>query len=43
MFTLGVLLGFIRIKEYELRNLRSIAVAVNNGLDPKDIMELVIE
>lgn len=43
LFTIGILLGFIRIKEYELRNLRSIAVAVSNGLDPKDIMELVIE
>jgi len=43
IFTIGILLGFIRIKECELRNLRSIAVALQNGLEAKDIMELVIE
>ena len=43
LFTIGVLLGFLKIKEYELRNLQTIAVSLDNGLDPKDIMELVIE
>jgi V/A-type H+/Na+-transporting ATPase subunit C len=43
LFTIGVLLGFLKIKEYELRNLQTIAVSLDNGLDSKDIMELVIE
>lgn len=41
-FHIGVLLGFLKLKEYELKNLRAIAVAVDNGLAPKDIMEMVI-
>jgi len=41
-FHIGVLLGFLKLKEYEVKNLRAIAVAVENGLNPRDIMELVI-
>jgi V/A-type H+-transporting ATPase subunit C len=42
MFSIGVIVGFLKLKEYELMNLRSIAVSLDNGSDPKDIMELVI-
>jgi len=41
-FHIGILLGFLKLKEYEVKNLRAMAVAIDNGLSPKDIMELVI-
>lgn len=40
--SIGVLLSFLKLKEYELKNVRAIAVAVENGLSHKDIMELVV-
>ena len=39
---IGVLLGFLKLKEYEVRNTRAIAVAIDNGASQKDIMELVV-
>lgn len=41
-FHIGVLLGFLKLKEYEAKNLRAIAVSIENGMNSKDIMELVV-
>ena len=42
MFNIGVIYGFLKLREYEFANLRLIGVSVDNKSDPKDIMELVI-
>jgi V/A-type H+-transporting ATPase subunit C len=39
---IGVLLGFLKLKEYEIKNVRAIAVAIDNGANQKEIMELVV-
>jgi V/A-type H+/Na+-transporting ATPase subunit C len=39
---IGVLLGFLKLKEYEIRNIRAIAIAIDAGANQKDIMELVV-
>ncbi len=41
-FHIGVLLGFLKMKEYEVKNLRAIAVSVSNGMNQKETMDLVI-
>jgi V/A-type H+-transporting ATPase subunit C len=42
MFNIGVMFGFLKLKEYELMNLRYIAVSLDNKSDPKDFIEMVI-
>ncbi len=42
MFNIGVIFGFLKLKEYELTDLRYIAVSLDNKSDPKEFIELVI-
>jgi len=41
-FQLGFILGFLKLKELEVENLRAICVGVDKGLSPDEIRELLI-
>ncbi|HIE34435.1 MAG TPA: hypothetical protein EYP86_04790 [Candidatus Altiarchaeales archaeon] len=41
-FQIGLLLGYLKLKESEIRNLRAIATGINHRLSSDDIKELIV-
>jgi len=41
-FQIGTLLGFLKLKEVEIRNLQRIVVGISNGLQPEEIKDMIV-